>query len=87
MLIVFGCFYKLINLYTIKSIIVDSIDVEIIRQRKTFNTDSNSNNWLWINIYEWEELEVLFTHVLFLLIFFEFHEFLFFYHTIIILFY
>jgi len=52
-------FYKMIDLYSIRSTVVKSVDVETIRQRSNSDTDSNDNNTQGVIIDEWEELDAL----------------------------
>jgi len=56
--IVIGDFYKLIDQYTIRPTVAESVDVVTIRQRRNSDTDSNDSSSGFI-IDEWEELEVL----------------------------
>jgi len=56
--IVIGDFYKLIDHYTIRPTVAESVDVVTIRQRRNSDTDSN-DSLFGVIIDEWEELEVL----------------------------
>jgi hypothetical protein len=56
--IVIGDFYKLIDQYTIRPTVAESVDVVTIRQRRNSDTDSNDRS-PGVIIDEWEELEVL----------------------------
>ena len=40
---VIGNFYIIINLYNIRSTVVKSVDIEMIRQRRNSDTNSNDN--------------------------------------------
>ena len=53
-------FYVIINLYTIRLIVVKNIDVETISRKRNFNTESNDNFYLYgVIIDEWNELEFI----------------------------
>jgi len=56
--IVISDFYTVINLYTVRPIVVKSVIVETIRQRRNSKTYLNDNFYLHgVIINEWEELE------------------------------
>ena len=56
--IVIGDFYKLIDQYTIRPTVAESVDVVTIRQRRNSDTDSNDNP-SGVITDKWKELEVL----------------------------
>ena len=59
------CSYlPMINLYSLESTVVKSVDVETIRHRRNSDTKSNDNTSRSVIFEEWEELEAISESVL-----------------------
>jgi len=54
-------FYTILNLYKIRQIVVKSLNVKTIKQRKNSDTASNNDFYPFeVIIDEWEEIEAIF---------------------------